>query len=60
MNYGHYYMDASYSLYVDQNYINKQEYRAKKWSYHVLVPFKDLKSAILKRNQRNTSTSRLF
>ncbi len=48
---GHYYMDASYSLYADLNYIDKQEYRAKKWSYIVLVPFEDLKSAILKRNE---------
>ena len=47
---GHYYMDASYSLCSDQNFINKQEYRAKKWSYYALVPFEKLKSAILKRN----------
>ena len=44
-------MDASYSLCAALNYIDKQEYRAKKWSYIVLVPFEDLKSAILKRNE---------
>ena len=47
---GHYYMDASYSLCADKNFIDKQEYRARKWSYNVLIPFEDLKSAILKRN----------
>lgn len=45
---GHYYMDASYSLCADLNYINKQEYRAKKWSYFTLVPLKTLKDKISK------------
>lgn len=43
---GHYYMDSFYSLYADQNFIDKQEYRAKKWSYFTLVPYEKLKSAL--------------
>ena len=49
---GHYYQDATYSINcTDKILINKQEYRAKKWSYFVLIPFEKLKSAILSRNQ---------
>ena len=48
---GHYYMDATYSLYCnDTVLISKQEYRAKKWSYYALIPYENLKSAVLKRN----------
>ena len=48
---GHYYMDATYpALTNDKVLIEKQEYRAKKWSYYVLVPFENLKLAIKKRN----------
>lgn len=48
---GHYYMDATYpASTTDKILIQKQEYRAKKWSYNVLIPFENLKSAILKRN----------
>lgn len=48
---GHYYMDATYpASTTDRILIQKQEYRAKKWSYNVLIPFENLKSAILKRN----------
>ena len=48
---GHYYMDATYpASCTDKILIDKQEYRAKKWSYSVLIPFENLKSAILKRN----------
>ena len=48
---GHYYMDATYpASCTDKVLIDKQEYRAKKWSYYVLIPFENLKSAILKRN----------
>lgn len=48
---GHYYMDATYpASSTDKILIDKQEYRAKKWSYFTLVPFQKLKSAILKRN----------
>lgn len=46
---GHYYYDATYSLYSDYNTISKQEYKAKKWSYNVLIPFEDLKSAVKSR-----------
>lgn len=48
---GHYYMDATYPLLSkDRVLMSKQEYRAKKWSYYVLIPFENLKLAILKRN----------
>lgn len=48
---GHYYMDATYPASTnDKTLIDKQEYRAKKWSYYILIPFENLKSAILKRN----------
>lgn len=46
---GHYYMDATYpasTTYKDKELIDKQEYRAKKWSYYILVPFENLKEAI--------------
>lgn len=46
----HYYMDATYPLFSDDTILmSKQEYRAKKWSYYVLIPFEKLKSAISKR-----------
>lgn len=47
---GHYYMDATYSLSSDTNYINKQEYRSNKWAFNTLIPYEDLKLAIKKRN----------
>ena len=48
---GHYYMDATYpASTTDKVLINKQEYRAKKWSYNVLIPFENLRGAILNRN----------
>lgn len=44
-------MDATYpASTTDKVLIDKQEYRAKKWSYFTLVPFQKLKTAILKRN----------
>lgn len=47
---GHYYMDATYpASCTDKVLIDKQEYRAKKWSYYALIPFEKLKSAALKR-----------
>ena len=47
---GHYYMDAAYpASTTDKILIDRQEYRAKKWSYFTLVPFQNLNSAILKR-----------
>ena len=48
---GHYYMDATYNYAnVDKITYDKQEYRAKKWSYYVLIPFENLRRAILNRN----------
>lgn len=48
---GHYYYDATYSINcTDTTLINKQEYRAKKWSYYILIPFEKLKLAIKNRN----------
>lgn len=47
---GHYYYDATYFLYSDNSTISKQEYKAKKWSYNMLVPYEKLKLAILNRN----------
>lgn len=48
---GHYYMDATYPVSTDDKIlIEKQEYRAKKWSYYVLIPYEALKLAIKKRN----------
>lgn len=48
---GHYYMDATYNYAnVDKITYDKQEYRAKKWSYYVLIPFDNLRRAILNRN----------
>lgn len=47
---GHYYYDAYYDISSDKVLIDKQEYRAKKWSYNTLIPFEKLKSAISKRN----------
>jgi len=48
---GHYYYDATYHYKnEDKLLFDKQEYRAKKYSYNMLVPFEKLKSAVLKRN----------
>ena len=49
---GHYYMDATYNYKnVDKELFDKQEYRAKKYSYYMLIPYEDLKLAIKKRNR---------
>lgn len=48
---GHYYMEATYpASTTDKILIDKQEYRARKWSYNVLIPFENLKLAIKNRN----------
>lgn len=48
---GHYYMDAIYNYNnIDKITYEKQEFRAKKWSYYALIPFEKLKSAIANRN----------
>lgn len=49
-NYGHYYYDATYKFNSDIEFINKQEYKAKKYSYNMLVSFEKLKLAIKNRN----------
>ncbi len=48
---GHYYCDAYYTFNSSQIDIDRAEYRARKWSYYVLVPFENLRKAIQKRNQ---------
>lgn len=47
---GHYFYHAFYSLSSSQTLVDKQEYKAKKYSYNMLIPFEKLKSAISKRN----------
>lgn len=43
---GHYFCNATYRFNSDAAFINKQEYRAKKWSFFKLIPYNKLKSAI--------------
>lgn len=45
----HYYTDSTYHFNSDTNFINKQEYRAKKYMYNALISYENLKSAILNR-----------
>lgn len=48
---GHFYMDATYpATCTDKTLIDRQEYRAKKWTYLCLIPFENLRRAILSRN----------
>lgn len=44
---GHYYCNALYYLDSDKVFKDKCEYRARKWSYSVLVPFHKLKEKII-------------
>ena len=37
-NCGHYYCNALYDIYSDEETIRKKEYRAKKWAFKTLVP----------------------
>lgn len=46
---GHYYYSATYKFNSDLQFINKQEYKAKKWKYTSLIPFEKLKLAIKNR-----------
>ena len=49
---GHYYYDATYHYKdEDKQLVDKQEYKAKKWSYYALVPFDNLRRAILSRKE---------
>ena len=41
---------ATYKFDSNFEFVDKQEYKAKKFSYNILIPFEKLKSAILKRN----------
>lgn len=50
---GHYYYNALYYINSDTIEKNKCEYKAKKWSYNVLVPFDRLRNAILNRSKYN-------
>ena len=48
---GHYFYDATYPANcTDKVIIDKQEYRAKKYSYYILIPLNNLRRAILNRN----------
>lgn len=48
--YGHYCYNAYYTLLSDKNFINKQEYKAKKWKALNLCPLKSILSCFKKRN----------
>ena len=48
---GHYYYNATYKFNSNLQFISKQEYKAKKYSYNMLIPYEKLKLAILKRNR---------
>ncbi len=43
---GHYYYDATYKFDSNLQLVSKQERKAKKWAYNMLVPFEELKKAI--------------
>ena len=43
---GHYYYDATYKFNSDLQIISKQELKAKKWAYSILVPYDKIKNAI--------------
>lgn len=47
---GHYYGDYTYKFNSDFQLISKQEYKAKKYSYNMLISFEKLKLAIKNRN----------
>ena len=47
---GHYYYNATYKFDSYLQLISKQEYKAKKYAYTMLIPYEKLKSAILNRN----------
>lgn len=47
---GHYYYSSYYTLFSDQNFIDKQEYKALKWKSLVCVPLESILSSFKKRN----------
>lgn len=58
---GHYYYDATYSPYCeDLQVISKQERKAKKWAYNILIPFEDLRRAILNGKTSISSLAEYF
>lgn len=58
---GHYYMSSYYNYKnVDKQLYDKQEYKARKWSYYALVPFDNLRRAILSRKEYSLCSCRLF
>lgn len=58
---GHYFTGSVYPLYCDDaNYISRQEYKAKKITYNMLIPFEDLHRAILKGKTSILSLAEYF
>jgi len=52
---------ATYSLYCqDELFISRQEYKAMKWSFYTLVPFQNLRRAILNGKTNILSLSEYF
>lgn len=47
---GHYYGDYTYKFNSSLQLVSKQEYRAKKICYNMLIPFENLCRAVLNRN----------
>ena len=47
---GHYYYSAYYTINSNQEFINKQEYRAMKWKSLTCVPLKSILSCFNERN----------
>ena len=48
---GHYYTDSTYKFTSSKEFIDKQEYKARKYSFNILIPFEKLKLAIKNRNR---------
>ena len=58
---GHYYYDATYSPYCkDLQIISKQEIKARKFAYNILIPFEDLRKAIFKGKTSLSSLAEYF
>lgn len=55
---GHYYYDAYYTLDSDQTFIDKQEYRAKKWKCLACVSRQSILNCFMKRNNKYIRYSR--
>ena len=48
---GHYYTGTLYTSQMPFETIERCEHRANKWSYHVLVPYENLRRAVYTRNR---------